>query len=288
MVRRSETQRIRGSRSRSAQAQSQAARAAPRGKSTKTTSRPGLLRTAVRGAATILAVLILPRRRAKGNYYRYKHANPVLALVRVVVQFAVVAILIWWLVSRFAAPAAQHAGPSHVTLYVPPHGPLRVDGGPTISPERLDGILAAYQSPLQGHGQDILALSSKYKIDDAVALAFFVMESRAGTQGEAVATHNFGNLRPMPNEPARDGYRYYDSWIDGAAEWFHLMSDLYVNQLKLHKVADIIPVYAPSSDSNDPASMTAGIEQLVACWRGAVGRCPADPAAVPTVIASIR
>jgi hypothetical protein len=210
-----------------------------------------------------------------------------LALARVAAQIAVVAILLWWLVAQHVVPAVQqHADGPHSAPYVPPRGPLRVDGSPSISAERVDGILAAYQSPLKGHGTDIVALSSKYKIDDAVAIAFFVMESRAGTQGEAVATHNFGNLRPMPNKPSRDGYRYYDSWVDGATEWFQLMSNLYVSQLKLHTIAEIIPVYAPSSDSNDPSSMTAGIQQLVACWRGSVDQCPADPAAVPTVIAS--
>jgi hypothetical protein len=123
-------------------------------------------------------------------------------------------------------------------------------------------------------------------VDDAVALAFFVMESRAGTQGQAVQTHSFGNLRPMPNAPSRDGYRYYASWTDGAGEWFSLIRHLYIDQLGLRSVQDIVPVYAPSTDSNDPAVMVSGITQLVSCWRGDVNSCPGDPSGVVDLVSS--
>ncbi len=263
-----------------------APRVARKGVRAKKTSRLNALVAPLRGIATVLTVVVLPRRRAKGNYHKYRRTNPLLGPARVAAQLGFVAVLVWWLVAHHAVPALKHPAATRGTPYVPPNGPVRVDGGPSISAERLDGILAAYQSPLQGQGEHIVALSNKYKIDDGVALAFFVMESRAGTQGEAVATHNFGNLRPMPNEPARDGYRYYDTWIDGAAEWFRLMRDLYVNQLDLHTVAEIVPVYAPAADSNDPPTMTAGILQLVGCWRGTADQCPADPPGMPTVIAT--
>jgi hypothetical protein len=165
---------------------------------------------------------------------------------------------------------------------------LSLAGLPSLPATAIDGILAAYGSPLRGHGDDLVALSEKYRIDDAVAVAFFVMESRAGTQGEAVLTHSFGNLRPMPNQPMLDGYRYYKTWLDGAKEWFQVMRTLYLDQMKLQNIEDIIPVYAPSVDSNDPASMTYGIRQLVSCWRGALDACPDDPASVPGLVASYR
>ncbi len=233
-------------------------------------------------------MLLLPRKRPRGNYHRYRQPSLLLLPARLVLDVLVIGLLAWWLAAHLTLPGVNGSEQPRFTPYVPPRGPLRVDGGPTISADRVNGILAAYQSPLQGHGKDILALSEKYRIDDAVALAFFVMESRAGTQGEAVTTHSFGNLRPMSNEPSRDGYRYYDSWVDGAVEWFSLMRSLYVDQMKLHTVADIVPIYAPSTDNNDPPTMSTGILQLVDCWRGAVDRCPANPAAVPTVIVSTR
>jgi hypothetical protein len=164
--------------------------------------------------------------------------------------------------------------------------PLSIAGKPTLDAARVNDILAAYGSPLKGQGKAIVALSARYKVDDAVALAFFVMESRAGTQGEAVVTRNFGNLRPMPNAPALDGYRQYDSWLEGATEWFQVMRTLYLDSMKLATIEEIVPVYAPASDNNQPPVMIAGIHQLVACWRGNADACPDSPAAVRDMVAS--
>ena len=159
-------------------------------------------------------------------------------------------------------------------------------GAPSLNAALVDGILAAYGSPLHGHGAEIVTLSRRYQIDDAVALGFFVMESRAGTQGEAVGTHSFGNLRPMPNAPATDGYRAYGSWLESAAEWFRVLRSLYLNELKLTSVERVVPVYAPASDSNDPPTMIAGIRQLVRCWRGEPEHCPNDPPGVRALVAA--
>ena len=54
------------------------------------------------------------------------------------------------------------------------------------------------------------------------------------------------------------------------------------------KDPDRVALVLTLTDRNDPPSMTAGILQLVACWRGDVARCPSDPPAVPTVIAASR
>lgn len=157
---------------------------------------------------------------------------------------------------------------------------LAVEGGPSLAAPLVDAILAAYGSPLHGQGAELVTLSTHYRVDDAVALAFFVMESRAGTQGEAVYTHSFGNLRPMPNAAMRDGYRSYGSWVESTVEWFKLMRSLYLDRLQLRTVEDVVPVYAPASDNNDPPTMIAGIRQLVRCWHGAPEVCPADPPAL--------
>jgi hypothetical protein len=150
----------------------------------------------------------------------------------------------------------------------------------------VNGILDAYGSPLRGHGAALVALSAHYGVDDAVALAFFVMESRAGTQGEALRTHSFGNLRPMPNEPQLDGYRAYRTWMASAQEWFQVIRSLYLNHLGLRTVEAVVPVYAPSSDSNDPVTMIAGIHQLVTCWRGNAALCPDRPATLRHLVAT--
>ncbi|MDB5075068.1 MAG: hypothetical protein JWO42_1247 [Chloroflexi bacterium] len=220
--------------------------------------------------------------------------------MRRVVQAVAAIALAWWLATKLYPPVAQIYSPiTHIQFHIPtgkpaarqqsiPVGPLDVAKGPSLSASKVDGILAAYGSPLKGHGKDIVALSRTYVVDDAVALAFFVMESRAGTQGEAVTTRSFGNLRPMPHQPSYDGYRLYGTWMESAKEWFGLIHNLYVTQLKLRTVQDIVPVYAPSTDSNNPDTMVAGIKQLVSCWRGAVDQCPSDPASVPIIVASGR
>lgn len=194
-------------------------------------------------------------------------------------------LLTGWLVHTLLPGQSSPFGGSALP---PPPGdaplPVAITGSPSLAAARVNGILAAYGSPLQGQGKALVALSARYKVDDAVALAFFVMESRAGTEGEAVLTHSFGNLRPMPNAPSLDGYRSYDSWLDGAAEWFQLIRTLYLDTLGLNTVEAIVPVYAPASDHNQPPVMVAGIHQLVACWRGYVPACPDDPAAVRALV----
>jgi hypothetical protein len=142
-----------------------------------------------------------------------------------------------------------------------------VRGKPTISAALIDQVLSAYGSPMAGEGRDIYNLGVKYEIDPAFCLAFFVHESAAGTRGEAVITHNLGNIRATAGSPSRDGYRYYDSWLDGAEDWYRLISHVYVGSWGLSTVDQIVPVYAPSADSNDPAAYIDDVEQLVTAWR---------------------
>lgn len=162
--------------------------------------------------------------------------------------------------------------------------PLPIDGPPSLDVQLVNDILAAYHSPLSGEGAAIVALSARYGIDDAVALGFFVMESRIGTQGEAVLTHSVGNMRPLPGEPSLDGYRLYPTWMAGVTGWFQVVYDLYLGSLQLTSVESMVPVYAPAADTNDPPVMIAGIRQLVACWHGQVAVCPADPPGMAAVV----
>jgi len=198
-------------------------------------------------------------------------------------------VLAWWALITLAP---SRSTPFQASLHTPALQPppnttalaVTMDDHPSLDADRVNGILAAYGSPLRGEGKALVALSMHYKVDDAVALAFFVMESRAGTEGEAVLTHSFGNLRPMPGAPAVDGYRQYTSWLDGATEWFQLIRSLYLDTLNLNTVEAIVPVYAPSTDHNQPPVMVAGIHQLVACWRGDVAVCPTEPDGVRALV----
>ena len=279
---------------------SRAVSARRRGTKGRTTRRPGawsaLVQHERRGRLRLAALTQwrpAARQGTAAAYPRYhRGVPPAIRQVGLVVASLVVA---WWLL---VAVVPQRHGTSLLPrTLAPPHAPalppppnssalaVTLAGPPSLDAKRVNGILAAYGSPLQGQGKALVALSARYKVDDAVALAFFVMESRAGTQGEAVLTHSFGNLRPMPGAPSLDGYRFYDSWLDGAAEWFQLIRSLYLDTLKLDTVEAVVPVYAPSTDNNQPAVMVAGIHQLVACWRGDVSACPDSPDAVRALVA---
>jgi hypothetical protein len=163
------------------------------------------------------------------------------------------------------------AAPIPAAAALPP-SPLRptgydVRGAPTISVGQINQVLGDYGSPMAGMGQAIYDLGVKYGIDPAYCLAFFVHESAAGTRGEAVSTHSVGNIRAVAGAPSRDGYRYYDTWQQGAEDWYRLISKLYINGWSLTTVDKIIPVYAPSGDNNDPTAYIDDVEQLVTAWR---------------------
>lgn len=164
-------------------------------------------------------------------------------------------------VPRVPAPPVRAARP-HARLSA-----FDVRGTPTVSAALIDQVLAAYGSPMAGEGKDLYALGVKYGIDPAFCLAFFVHESAAGTRGEAKITHNLGNIRATDGAPSRDGYRYYDTWLEGAEDWYRLIGNVYVGSWDLTTVNAIIPVYAPSADNNDPASYIDDVEQLVSAWR---------------------
>jgi hypothetical protein len=140
-------------------------------------------------------------------------------------------------------------------------------GQPTISVSQIEQVLNDYGSPMAGMGQTIYDLGVKYGIDPAYCLAFFVHESAAGTRGEAVLTHSVGNIRAVAGLPSKDGYKYYDTWQEGAEDWYRLISTLYISSWDLTTVDKIVPVYAPSADSNDPAAYVDDVEQLVTAWR---------------------
>ena len=142
-----------------------------------------------------------------------------------------------------------------------------VIGRPTLSPTFMNHILAAAHSPAQGTGQALYDLSVRYSIDDAYALAFFQHESLFGTTGVARSTLSLGNIRCSAGYRCMAGYRAYASWIAGYADWYQLISNLYIHHWHLTTVEQIVPVYAPASDGNDVAGYIAAVEQDVARWR---------------------
>ncbi|HLL78876.1 MAG TPA: hypothetical protein VKT25_05215 [Ktedonobacteraceae bacterium] len=154
-----------------------------------------------------------------------------------------------------------------------------VVGPPTISASFIDQVLTAYHSPAAGLGTVIEQQGIHYGIDPVFALAFFQHESSFGTTGEARVTLSPGNERCIAGRPCidqdRGGYAQMRSWADGFDHWYRLILYGYV-QGQVTKplvghicttVAEIIPVYAPSSDGNDEAGYIAAVEHAVDTWR---------------------
>jgi hypothetical protein len=148
----------------------------------------------------------------------------------------------------------------------PPSADHRLDRPPSLSAAQIDAILAEYHSPAGGLGPVLYDLGVQYGIDPAFAVAFFVVESAAGTRGVARTTHSLGNIRCTPGYACQAGYRAYATWADGARDWFVLIRSLYLDTWDLHTPAAILPRYAPPGDGNDPSAYAATVTRLVDGW----------------------
>lgn len=163
----------------------------------------------------------------------------------------------------YASPATATPGTGN--------DPLPVDTAPTISPAQINQVLARYNSPAAGLGQTFYDQGVAHGINPAVALAFFVHESQAGTAGIARFTNSIGNIRALPGQPSYEGFRQYTSWQEGIADYYRLIRETYINSWGLHTVDSIIPRYAPAADHNNEASYIQTVKDLVRGWlRGPV------------------
>ncbi len=128
-------------------------------------------------------------------------------------------------------------------------GGMSVVGGPSLSASYIDGVLKDAGSPAVGLGGRLSALSEQYHIDDAYALATFRKESTYGTAGMATVTHSLGNIICAGYPTCYGRFRSYQTWDQGAEDFYRLVAREYVGR-GLSTVEAIIPVYAPSVENN--------------------------------------
>ena len=147
-------------------------------------------------------------------------------------------------------------------------GAAPVVGPPSVDVALIRRVLQRYNSPAVDEAQTFYDLGVARGIDPAYCLAFFIVESSAGTQGVARTTFSVGNIRALSGQPSFEGYRQYNNWREGIADWYRLIDELYVRELGLNTIDTIVPVYAPSEDSNDPQAYITTVKRLVAGWRG--------------------
>lgn len=146
---------------------------------------------------------------------------------------------------------------------------------PTISVEQIERVLAEYNSPARGYGQAFYDYGQQYNINPAIALAFFIHESGAGSnpawagrKADGTYTHNVGNIICTEGWRCYGRFRDYDTWEQGIEDWYKLISGLYIGEWKLTTVEAIIPRYAPAADNNDEGAYIQSVKNLVESWKG--------------------
>jgi Mannosyl-glycoprotein endo-beta-N-acetylglucosaminidase len=146
----------------------------------------------------------------------------------------------------------------------------RVTGEPSIDAAFINSVLKRYHSPASGDGETFYEQGVRYGIDPVFALAFFMEESTFGTKGVARMTHSLGNIRATPGYHSYHGYRSYKSWMEGSEDWYRLIAQLYVKRWGLTTVDQIIPIYAPSRDRNNPTGYIHNVKRAVDRWRSGI------------------
>jgi hypothetical protein len=149
---------------------------------------------------------------------------------------------------------------------------LSLVSAPRIARPAFAAVLSAAHSPAAPYADSCYAAITAQGIDPAVGLAMFRHESGCGCAGVAARTRNWGNLRKSMGRAhhVADGWAWYSTWADGAADWALLMR-AYVGR-GVATVRAAIPVYAPPSDGNAPSAYIEAVLAAVASWQDA-----ADP-----------
>jgi hypothetical protein len=152
---------------------------------------------------------------------------------------------------------------------------LSVLGPPTISVAQIEQVLASYNSPAVGHGQEIYDLGIQYGINPAISLAFFVHESGAGSnpawagwKPDGTTSNNIGNIICTPGYQCYGRFRDYPTWGEGIEDWYKLIKELYIGEWGRTTVEEIIPKYAPAADNNDEGAYINSVKRMVESWQG--------------------
>jgi hypothetical protein len=149
--------------------------------------------------------------------------------------------------------------PSDLTLLSPPR----------ISLALFARVLSSNGSPAAPLASQLYHIPPQFGLDPALALAYFHHESSYGTQGAAVATRNWGNLRRGQGRATGmlHGFASYRSWNDSLYDWCLLLKTLYIGAHRLTTVRTMLHLYAPSSDGNTPIRYADAVIADVARWQ---------------------
>jgi hypothetical protein len=179
---------------------------------------------------------------------------------------------------RFTGSDVQNNFQAQLIANAP--GDYTLKAPPSISAQQIDVILESYASPATGTGPIWYRLGREYGIDPAFAVAFFIMESSAGTNPRwdgmkvydasnprnSVTTHNIGNISCAGYPTCMGRWRDYPDWETGIRDWYRLIDVEYIQGRGHKTVADVLPVYAPSFE-NDTNGYVNTVNGIVDRWR---------------------
>jgi hypothetical protein len=144
-------------------------------------------------------------------------------------------------------------------------------GPARIGLAKFRSVLQSFKSPVTDQAEDLYNTIQNAGLDPAVALAFFVRESGAGTavgycNGQnSLDNKNWGNVRGDENGVC--GFQKFPTWKAGLEAWCRLMIKYYVNK-GLDRLDDAIPVYAPAADGNNVNEYLNTMYSMLLRWQG--------------------
>ena len=153
---------------------------------------------------------------------------------------------------------------------------LRLRHAPTLSAYQIDAILSSYASPATGQGITFYNRGVERGIDPAYAVAFFIHESSAGSdpnwaglRADGSTNYNMGNISCAGYPTCEGIWRSYGSWDEGISDWYRLIDEEYMGWRGMETAAEVLPIYAPRNDGNDPDGYARSLGRMVAGWRQA-------------------
>jgi hypothetical protein len=149
---------------------------------------------------------------------------------------------------------------------------------PDMTERDFLAVLTAAQSPAAATAAAaVYQYCVNRRVSPAFLLALFQHESTFGTKGTATITHSWGNTRlpghggvgvvrmTTPTEARSGTFPVFRDWVDGGIATVARLVDYPPYQGKT-TVEAIIPIWAPSSDGNDPARYVTAVLASMDTW----------------------
>jgi hypothetical protein len=151
-----------------------------------------------------------------------------------------------------------------------------IAGPADLSRAAFARLLRQAQSPAAPEAGPMYDALVSAGVRPAVALAFFGHESRFGTTGICAEyqTHNIGNVRSPERagpgvtvvDTPRGAFASYQTWTLGASDWALRLRGPKYEGRGLLTVRQVLPVYAPPSDGNDPDAYARAVLASIERW----------------------